>query len=460
MLYGITHDATTKVPMVRIPRVFKVGIGVAAKGPDIHVFINPADRQWTIRWKKKGEKDYRFDYYGVAGVVDDKEKDKAKAAEFAESRAKARAAYIALVPQCEARRYPDKLPYFTFLKLGADNTYHPAWEAIEANGPTPTEIDVVFNDNTPFSASYQRWGNNKLKCSGDGINAARSVDFPETEERTAAAEAKAQNRRTFPIVDGCYTRGCSYAKPGQSGRSECMPHANLQFHLVRAPRLGAISRFDTTSIRSITNLFACLDSILRFTGQGDPAKGIVAGIPLKLVLRPFHVVVNGKASKAYAVQLEFRAETIQALREKLYAAASKWHTAIALPEKPAASAAAEVPAIAPMEEVSEGTMAALMSAEFSDGEPGSGSATIAEVATSRVDELAQKIGAVAGGGESETIRALKAGQAEVSDANEDVDFVEATTEEAAGLFESDGEEAAAAESGEPAATRSRRRPAR
>src|ERR1700722_5319639 len=57
-IYGITFDPTTKAPMVRAPRVLKVGIGIP-KGRAIQVFRFGG--QWHIRhgvWEKNpGGKD-------------------------------------------------------------------------------------------------------------------------------------------------------------------------------------------------------------------------------------------------------------------------------------------------------------------------------------------------------------------------------------------------------------------
>lgn len=436
MLYGITHDPETSAAIVRVPRIYKVGIGVPAKGPDIRVFINQADKRWTIQHKPNGSSDYKFDYLGVATGTEE---------ERTKARSQAQARFKELYGKCAARRFPEKLPYFTFSRLGPDGNYYPAWEVIEAHGACPTEIDIVFNENTPFATAYQLWGANKLKCSGDGVDARRSADFPFSQaEQKIAAEAKTRGLRTFPVKGCCYVSGCPMARSqgkdskGEDKRPECVPHGTLQFHLVRAPRLGAVSQFDTTSIRSIQNLFACINAILGFTGGSDVNRGFVAGIPLKLLLRPFHVVVKGKASKAYAVQLEFRAETIRALRADLDRFAAQWRGQLAGTTTEAAQAQLkptfDVPLLEAAEET-EGMQAAMMSAEFSDGEGDSTSDAVGEKANGRIEQLSQQINQAISG----TSAGAPQPAAEIIDAEVE-DVVEAD-ESDFGLFEDGAMEA-------------------
>lgn len=376
MLYGITHDLKGQ-PVIRLPKVYKASIGLS-KGPNVHVFINRA-REWVIQWVPQGTKEEVHERFKIEG-------------DGAETLMKVRKRFAECYAKAAQRPYPSKLPYFTFTRLHPSNSYIPAWDAIEAHGPQPTEIDVLFTDDKPFSAAYQWWGIGKLKCSGNGLQAARSIEFPQgQEERARAEEARKQGLKTFETTT-CYTNGCPLAG------KECKPHGRLQMQLVWKPQLGGVTQLDTTSIRSITNLFSCLDAFYRFTGGGDPERGYVAGIPLKLVVSPFKVVVpgSGKSSTAYQLHLEFRAETVGALKHKLMEAARSWRSAMALPpaESETKQLSAPMPSLpAPGVSGMEGLDAHIMSAEFDDDSGGGEAATDAVVtkANDRIEELAGQL---------------------------------------------------------------------
>ena len=71
---------------------------------------------------------------------------------------------------------------------------------------------------------------------------------------------------------------------------------------------GGTAVFDTTGWRSGSNLFSCMEQIRTITGRGNPEEGVVAGIPLRLVLRPYRTSHNGQPSTQYGVSLQLRAE--------------------------------------------------------------------------------------------------------------------------------------------------------
>lgn len=296
-MFGICHDADGSA-LVRVPRVLKVGIGMP-RGKDIRVYID-SNGQWKIR---VGET--------VTPCKDIEEAQKTY-------RAKKAAA-----PEI---KYPRKLEYFTFTRPAGDGTFDPDFEAIEAHGSFPREVDIMFTEDRPLQAEFQMWTASELKCHGDGINALRVLSMANNKEEVdLAKQAAAEASKFFPVVKGCYTCECPYAKPTfkdtAQGKKEvpapCKPHARIQFQLISAPRLGGVAQFDTTSIRTISQLFSCLHTFYSFTGRGDPEKGIVSGIPLKLVLHPFKVNHNNQPSTAYSVSLEFRAESATKLRQSL-----------------------------------------------------------------------------------------------------------------------------------------------
>lgn len=289
-MYGLTHRPDGSA-VVRVPRVVRVGIGVPM-GPDLFVYTKQVNGAlvWFLQSGKEKGRGFK-------------------------TRAEAEHAWSELRASAEQRRAPQKLPFFTFTRQGPDGQFEPAWDEIEAHGPVPTEIDVLFTDDDPLDASYQWWTRADLQCRGDGLNAERLVQLAQSPaEKKVAAEAQARGSKYFPITE-CFTAGCKYAR---ADPPQCKPHGTLRFQLVHSPRLGAVAQFDTTSWRSIGNLFGCLETLRAVSRRG------VAGIPLKLVLQPFLARHNGKTATAYAVHLEFRHEDAAALRQALLETAARW----------------------------------------------------------------------------------------------------------------------------------------
>ena len=288
-VYGLTHDVDG-TPRVIEPKTTKVGIGLA-KGKALHVYLDQAGK-WVVYVAKEPR---RFD-------------TKAEAKKF----------YREAKVNAPERAYPQRLPYFTFNRVSPDGLFEPDWDVVESHGPLPTEIDIIFTRDEPFAASYQMWGSTERKCDGDGINAMRVLSLASTaDEKALAAQAERNGEKYFPIVSGCYTRGCPYAKAQGDKPPVCRPHGRLLFQLLNAPRLGGTAYFDTTGWRSISQLFSCISTFKAVTGQGDAERGFVAGIPLKMVLRPYRTQHNGKATTQYGVSLEFRAESAYDLKRQL-----------------------------------------------------------------------------------------------------------------------------------------------
>lgn len=306
VLYGITHDENG-LPAIRVPRVTKVGIGQPA-GVGAHVYIDAATQRWTIK----------------ANVPQPQGKPSWKFVECA-SREEAEKRYAEAVRTCVAPNYPSKLSYFTFTRPSADGTFEPDWDAIEAHGPQPTEIDIVFLDDEPFFAAFEWWKSSACNCRGNGRDAMRLVELAATPaEKALAEQARKEGKRYFPIANGCYNFGCKYARPTFEGDRErpplCKPHGRLQFQLMHSLSLGGTAQFDTTSYRSVANLFSSLMIFATWTGKGDPAAGRVAGLPLKLVLHAHKTRQGG----AYNVALEFRAESVNGLMKQLGVAAAEF----------------------------------------------------------------------------------------------------------------------------------------
>lgn len=296
VLVGITHGPDGSA-IIRQPRVLKVGIGLS-KGKAINVWINKTGG-WSV-------------YVGY-------NKDSGKLHQF-KTMEEARKAFGELYDAAPMCPYPRKIPYFTFTQNTAgDGTFLPAWEAIEAHGPTPTVIPIVFTSDAPHAGpgtGYRMYSATELKCKGDGVNGLRVLSMAETdEEKELAAKAKAAGDKFFIIDQGCWTMACKYAKPiidakGNEKR-QCTPHMDLVFQAVKSVRLGNTSYYHTTGIASIGNIFSSLNDIQAITG------GRLVGIPMLLTVKQFKTNHNGKAGSAYMVLVEPTMEASKKLIEDL-----------------------------------------------------------------------------------------------------------------------------------------------
>jgi len=100
-----------------------------------------------------------------------------------------------------------------------------------------------------------------------------------------------------------------------------------------------------------------------FTGAGDPERGFLRGIQLRLLLRPWKTNHAGQPGKAYAVSLEFRAESVQGLRRKLLEYAKEFGNQRQLAEAPKQLTAPEIEAPLPSNDEDE-FEATTITAEF------------------------------------------------------------------------------------------------
>lgn len=309
VLFGITHNPDG-APIIREAKVLKVGIGVP-KGRGLHVWIHN-DGKWYFQISRKGPD-------GKVGSDTIKEglKTRQEAEDF----------YRKYYKTAEVVSHPRKLGYFTFTRAvtqqDGSEVMEPDFDAIEAHGPTPREIDVVFLDDNPFDGAYQMWSTSQLKCRGDGVIAERVLEMAATDQEKALADlARKNGQKYFPIINGCALNGCSYqnevVKGNKTYPSPCKPGGDLKFQLANNIRVGGTAYFHTTAYKSISWIFSSLERIKALTG------GRVAGIPLKMVLRPYKTSHNGQAATQYGVRVEFRAQDIQAVRKNLIEQAWKF----------------------------------------------------------------------------------------------------------------------------------------
>lgn len=363
-LFGITHQADGK-PIIREAELVKIGIGMP-KGKSAMVWTEM--REGKLAWC----------------VSTGYEKGKTTVTRFAK-RAEAERHYDQVYDKSPECPYPRKISWFTFTRPTADGSFEPDFDAIDAHGPMPTEIDIVFMSDEPFTGEYQMWSASELKCHGNGIDAMRVLSMAASEdEKALAAEMKQAGQRMFPIIDGCWTRGCPYQKPEQRGNKEypspCKPSGDLKFQLVRNLRVGGTAYFHTTGYRSISQIFSSLYRFKTLTG------GFLVGIPLVMTLRPYKTNHNGQAATQYGVSLEFRADTIDALRKNMIEQALSFRHAIAAP--PAMLPAASEDLIEDDDEQPEAVRAAAMTAEFYPSEEPAAAAPAAKVAEKTAERTA------------------------------------------------------------------------
>ncbi len=336
MLIGITHDIN-KVQIIREPRVLKVGIGIS-KGRAVYVYLK--DRRWMIRVGK-------FDKEKLAMVTVNGPDGQPGFA----TKQEAQSWFSANKESIAISNRPQKIPFFTFTKRiirevkgKPEESFEPDFDAIEAHGEMPREIDIVFMAENPLFQQYQAWSATELKCSGDGVLAQRLIQLG-NKDWPGWTEAEAAKQKTFPVIE-CWVSGlCPIAEKG-----ECKPTSVLTFQLANDIRVGATSYFTTTSIRSAIQLASSLASIRAL------AERVGAGIsntPLKLVLAPFRTNHDNKPATQYGVSLELRSQDVKKLRQLL--AESAWKPGTRLLN------AAEEPAEIPAEITPEA-----MTAEFTD----------------------------------------------------------------------------------------------
>ncbi len=338
-LYGITHDLDGAA-MVREPKILRVGIGLP-KGPAVNVWIGP-DKQkpWRVRvgYSEKPDKGGITNY------------------SFA-TRHEAEDCYrvnIATAPVCP---YPRKTPYFCFTRrivtASGGELFEPDWYAIEAHGPAPTEIDVVFLKDNPFDAAYQMWSKSELKCKGDGLLAMRVVTLAVTPHEKELAAAAIKDGQKHFLLDVCWTNGCPFAG------KDCMVGADLTFQLARNIRVGGTAYFHTTSVVSASRIFSSLHAISALTG------GRLAMVPMKMIVRPWRSNHDGQPSTQHAISLEFRAQDVESLMTNLIQQAANFRKIAEGNYQGVKMIDAGDDSGIEDEEVD----AAMMDAEFSEGEP-------------------------------------------------------------------------------------------
>lgn len=160
-----------------------------------------------------------------------------------------------------------------------DSTSEAAAEAFHrVYGDKPKSLDIMFpveDKDLFFAQFYRRYGSGSgLLCKGDGVS-AMEID-----------------RETGEIREiECNPAECEWAE-----KKHCRPIGTLQFLLYKVPGLG-VWQIDTSSYNSIVNINSAIDFIRAITG------GRIAMIPLKLVIRPKEVQVEGRKKVVHVMDI-------------------------------------------------------------------------------------------------------------------------------------------------------------
>ncbi len=351
-IFGITYDANTRLPVVRTPRVLKVGIGIP-KGKAVHIFMHNGD--WIIRfgvWEEKDGKKklvMKSVYRGNSKVKD---------VVLSNKRADVEAWYNAHKDEAAFSNRPQKIPHFTFTRRSIVEVegkpvevFEPDFEAIEAHGDAPRRIPVVLTSDSPLMQELAFWSATELKCHGDGILAERVVSMGSAKDDNWK-EAKERGDKMF-VYSPC-GKACQYLG------KDCKPMSTLNVQLAYAMRLGATAYFTSTGIVSAGQLFSSLTEI----SEAIHRRGMsICGIPMDLVLGSFRANHEGRPSAQPCVSLELRAAGQKELNRIL--AENAW---VPVKLEEGARQIAGVTDDAAIYDAEPETLAPGLAAEFSDAE--------------------------------------------------------------------------------------------
>lgn len=184
---------------------------------------------------------------------------------------------------------PLKLDHFLITTMQRDATGNlikdlPLMQKLNPNGDKLVEIPVrlLYDDiDLNFLTRYACYKGNRCWCSGDG-------------ERAQRLNGTSQYQ---PVA--C---PCERLNPYYEQQDKCKTLGTLQALIEGTDRIGGVWKFRTTSFNSVNAILSSLALIQTITG------GILAGIPLKMVLSPKTVTVpsTGQNMTVYVVSLEYR----------------------------------------------------------------------------------------------------------------------------------------------------------
>jgi len=145
---------------------------------------------------------------------------------------------------------------------------------------TELPIRLLYDDiDLNFQTRYACYSGNRCICSGDG-------------------EAAKQLQNGGYVEVPC---PCERQEPTYQGKDICKINGTLSILLQGVDRIGGVWKFRTTSYNTVQNILSSLALIKTITG------GVLAGIPLKMVLSPKTITVptTGQNMVVYVVSVEF-----------------------------------------------------------------------------------------------------------------------------------------------------------
>jgi len=200
---------------------------------------------------------------------------------------------------------PEKLDHFLITRTlrGQDNNFL-LDESLIAKLPKDADdklrripITLLYDDmSLNFQSRYACYLGKTLFCSGDGETANEAIAD--------------QNKKVSGYKQVSCT--CRRAEFGYEGRDKCKITGKLQFVIRGAERIGGVHVYRTTGRNSVISIMSSLAMIQRITG------GLLAGIPLELVVNPKQVAdPNGAQQTVYVVSIEF-AGSMQTLQDSAH----------------------------------------------------------------------------------------------------------------------------------------------
>lgn len=185
-------------------------------------------------------------------------------------------------------RVPDKYDHFVITTLerdgGGKGNLIPDAEIMAELGPEPKELDVILLHDDPdmnLQSKYSLYIGAMQWCVGDGERGYRR------NRDDHAKGIESWGEMTCP---------CAHWK---AEKQPCKKTLVLSVMLLKSPKIGGVYKFRSTSEISLTNLRSAMTFILSLTG------GILAGIPLKLIVQPQTVTPKGIVTKVYVANLVY-----------------------------------------------------------------------------------------------------------------------------------------------------------
>ncbi len=181
----------------------------------------------------------------------------------------------------------------------------------------PKKLDIyLLSDEVEenFQTGYACYMGSTRVCHGDGECAFRRVQkdkgvfsrefYPVKQGNECHDIDKGTTRPTIGIVGGCDPDTCYIYTGKSSNKLVCKPYGRLSCMLAASPKLGGVYVFRTTSWNTISHITKAMEDI-KYRCQG-----VLAGLPLTLVIHPRNVKPQGKDRSVviYTVSLELHVD--------------------------------------------------------------------------------------------------------------------------------------------------------